>query len=69
MAEALVDTPANEIFGDIELTLRDRSHQLAAQAHQVALDGDKKRGTSVRVESVPTAKPMPDSSNIEDETS
>jgi hypothetical protein len=44
MAESLVDTPADRIFGDIEFTLRGQAHQLAAPVHQVALDGDKKPG-------------------------
>jgi hypothetical protein len=69
MAESLVDTPADRIFGDIEFTLRDQAHRLAAQAHQVALDGDKKRATSVRAASAPPAERMPDSSSTEAGTS
>lgn len=46
-------------FGAIEYTLRDLAHQLVTDAHQVALDGDKKRGTKVPVSSVPTVPPMP----------
>jgi hypothetical protein len=68
MAESLVDMPADRIFGDIEFTLRDQAHQLAAQAHQIALDGDQKRATSVRAASAPAAEPMPDSSSTAAET-
>ena len=65
MAEALVDTPPERILGDIQLTLRDDAHRLASGVLQVALDGDKKRGTSGRAESARTAEPMPDSSHTE----
>ena len=69
MAEALVDTPPERIFGDIELKLRDEAHSLASGALQVALDGDKKRGTSGRAGSAQTASPMPDSSPTETDKS
>jgi hypothetical protein len=69
MAETLVDTPPEKLFGSIEFKLRDEVHRLAAQAHQVALESDKKRGTAVPAESVPTAKPMPAMSAIDPETS
>ena len=44
MAEELVDKPDHELFGAVEFQLRDHAHQLAADAHQLAL-GAKKRGT------------------------
>lgn len=69
MAEKLVDTPPEKLFGAIELTLRDEAHKLAATAHQVALESDKKGGTAGPVESAPNAKPMPDTSAIDPETS
>ncbi|HEY1378019.1 MAG TPA: hypothetical protein VGF55_14560, partial [Gemmataceae bacterium] len=44
MAEALIDAPDRQLFGDVELRLRDHAHQLAATAHQAGLDGRKKGG-------------------------
>jgi hypothetical protein len=63
MAEALVDTPPEKLFGDIEYALRDHAHRLATDAHQVALDGDKKRATTGPAASAPTARPTPASSS------
>jgi hypothetical protein len=45
MAEALVDAPDAQLFGDLELRLRDLGHGIAAAAHQAGLDGRKKRAT------------------------
>src|SRR4051812_21999544 len=69
MAETLADTPPEQILGKVEYTLRDHAHRLATEVHQVALDGDQKRGTTEPVESVPTAPTMPDSSNTGHATS
>jgi hypothetical protein len=65
MAETLTDTPPEQILGKVEYTLRDHAHRLATEVHQVALDGDQKRGTTEPVGSVPTAPTMPDSSNTD----
>jgi hypothetical protein len=69
MAESLVDTSPEKLFGRIEFELRDQVHRLAAEAHQVVLEVDKKRATSGRAASAPTAGPMPDTSATEPETS
>lgn len=45
MAETLVDAPDDRLFGDLELTLRDCAHEVAAAAHQAGLEGRKKRAT------------------------
>jgi len=55
MAETLTDTPPEQILGKVEYTLRDHAHRLATEVHQVALDGDQKRGTTGPAESAPTA--------------
>jgi hypothetical protein len=62
MAEALTDTPPEQILGAVEYTLRDHAHRLATDVHQVALDGDKKRGTTGPPGSAPTAPTTPASS-------
>lgn len=59
MADELADLPDGKAFGQIEYTLRDLGHELAAHAHQAGLDAGKKRGTSVRASSAPTAGPTP----------
>ena len=59
MADALAELPDDEAFGEIEYTLRDLGHELAAHAHQAGLDAGKKRGTSARASSAPTARPTP----------
>ena len=41
-------------FGQVEFDLRDIAHRLVSAAHQVALDGDKKRGTKGPRSHVPT---------------
>ena len=65
MAEALTDTPPEQILGAVEYTLRDHAHRLATEAHQVALDGDRKRGTTGPPGSAPTAPTTPASSSTE----
>ena len=63
MAEALVDAPDRQLFGDVELRLRDHAHQLAATAHQTGLDGRKKGGTAARASPAPAASARPSSSS------
>ena len=63
MAEALTDAPPEQILGAVEYTLRDHAHRLATEAHQVALDGDQKRGTTEPAESALTAPTTPASSS------
>ena len=63
MAEALTDAPPEQILGEVEYALRDQAHRLAAEVHQVALDGDQKRGTTGPAGSAPTAPAMPASSS------
>jgi hypothetical protein len=65
MAEALTDTPPEQILGAVEYTLRDHAHRLATEVHQVALDGDQKRGTTGPAASAPTAPTTLASSNTE----
>lgn len=45
MAEQLVDLADDQAFGQIEFTLRDLVHDLAAASHQTGLHVSKKRGT------------------------
>lgn len=45
LADELVDLPDDRVFGAIEDTLRDLSHDFAARAHQAGIDAGKKRGT------------------------
>jgi hypothetical protein len=59
MADALTDLPDDQIFGDIELILRDQVHDLAADAHAAALAGRKKGATKAPVSSARTAKRTP----------
>ena len=61
MADELADLPDDKAFGQIEYTLRDLGHELAAHAHQAGLDAGKKRGTWGRASSAPTARPTPGS--------
>ena len=65
MAEALTDAPPEQILGAAEYTPRDHAHRLVTGVHQVALDGDQKRGTTEPAESVPAAPTTPASSNTE----
>src|SRR3954469_6968123 len=62
MAEALADTPPEQILGAVEYTLRDHAHRPAPEVHQVALDGDQKRGTTGPAGPAPTAPATPASS-------
>lgn len=61
MADELVDLPDDKVFGTIEYTLRDLSHELAAKALQAGAAG-KKRATKARASSAPTARTTPASS-------
>ena len=63
MAEALTDTPPEQILGKVEYTLRDHAHRLATEVHQVALDGDQKRGTTEPAGCALIAPTTPASSN------
>ena len=45
MAEAVVEAPDAQLFGQLKYDLRDHAHTLARAAHQAGLDGRKKRGT------------------------
>jgi hypothetical protein len=65
MAEALTDTAPEQILGAVEYALRDQAHRLATEVHQVALDGDKKRGTTGPVACAPNAPATPGSSSTE----
>jgi hypothetical protein len=62
MADELVDLPQDKAFGQIEYTLRDLAHELAAAAHQTGLEAGKKKATRAPASSAPTAKPTPASS-------
>ena len=64
MAEALVDLPEDQFFGQIELTLRDLGRDLAASAHEAGLKAEKKKATKAPASSVRTASPTPASSAI-----
>jgi hypothetical protein len=46
MAEELIDAPDRQLFGAVELRLRDQAHAFAATAHQTGLAGRKKGGTA-----------------------
>jgi hypothetical protein len=62
-ADALVDLPDDQVFGQIEDTLRDLSHDFAARAHQAGIDAGKKKGaTPAPASSAPTATTTPASS-------
>src|SRR3712207_2128419 len=62
LADTLVDLPDDQVFGDVEHTLRDLGHQYVARAHQAGIDAGKKRGTRAPASSAPTAPPTPASS-------
>lgn len=62
MVEQLVDAPEQQLFGDLELRLRDQAHQLAATVHETGLHGRKKGGTVVPAVPVPTVSVRPVSS-------
>lgn len=59
LIETLKQMDPQRPFGAIEYTLRDLAHQMVADAQQVALDGDKKRGTTGPAVSAPTASKTP----------
>jgi hypothetical protein len=59
MAEALADLPDGQLFGPVELALRDQAHDLAARAHTAALAGRKKGATRGRASSAPAADTTP----------
>ena len=61
MAERLVDAPDRQLFGDLELALRDLAHDLAATAHQTGLADRKKGGTKAPAASAPSAATTPSS--------
>src|SRR5262249_58990209 len=48
MAEELVDAPDSQLFGAVELRLRDHAHELAATVHQTCLARRHKGGTRVQ---------------------
>jgi hypothetical protein len=63
LADELVDLPDDKVFGAIEYTLRDLSHDLATHAHQAGIEASKKKGaTRAQASSARTAKKMPASS-------
>jgi hypothetical protein len=62
MAESLVDLPEDRSFGQIEYTLRDLAHELAASCHQTGLEAGEKKGITGPASSAPTAGPTPGSS-------
>ena len=65
LADELVDLPDDQVFGAIEYTLRDLSHDFAARAHQAGVAAGKKRGIKAPASSAPTARPTPASSATE----
>jgi hypothetical protein len=62
MADELADLPEDKAFGQIEYTLRDLAHELAASAHQTGLKAGEKKATTAPAPSAPTASPTPASS-------
>lgn len=62
MAEQLLDLPDDQCFGQLEYTLRDLAHDLAAASHQTGLQAGKKGGTQVPAPFVRAAKATPVSS-------
>jgi hypothetical protein len=63
MADELADLPDDKAFGQIELTLRDLGHQIAACAHKAGLQAGKKRATKAPASSAPPASTTPASSS------
>ena len=63
MAEELVDAPDRQLFGDVELRLRDHARGLAAAAHQAGLEGRKKGATKAPASPAPAASARPASSS------
>ena len=68
IAELLIDAPDDQFFNQTEFDLRDLAHDLATDAQQAALEGGKKRATSVPAPSSPTATATPASSATESTT-
>lgn len=64
LADELVDLPDDQVFGQIEYTLRDLGHDLATKAHQAGIDAGKKRATKGQASSARTASRTPASSAI-----
>jgi hypothetical protein len=64
-ADELVDLPDDQVFGTIEATLRDLSHDFAARAHQAGIEAGKKRGIKAPASSALTARTTPASSATE----
>jgi hypothetical protein len=62
LADQLVDLPDDQVFGALEYTLRDLSHDFAAQAHQAGIDAGKKRATKAPALSARSAAKTPASS-------
>jgi|SRR5579884_487142 hypothetical protein len=62
LADELAELPDDQVFGDIEYTLRDLSHDFATRAHQAGIDAGKKRATKAPAGPAPIAKPTPASS-------
>jgi len=62
LADQLADLSDDQVFGAIEYTLRDLSHDFATRAHQAGIAAGKKRGIKAPVASAPTAGPTPASS-------
>jgi hypothetical protein len=69
MTDELVDLPDDQLFGQVEHRLRDHARQLAADAHQSALDGRKKGATKAPPSSAPAAEQTPASNDTSPETS
>jgi hypothetical protein len=69
MTDELVDLPDDQLFGQVEYRLRDCGRQLAADAHQSALDGRKKGATKAPQASAPAAPKTPASNDTCPETS
>jgi hypothetical protein len=63
MAEALAELSDDQLFGQIEFTLRDRAHRFATAAHQAGIDArQKKTATTAPASSAATAAKTPSSS-------
>jgi hypothetical protein len=57
--------PDEQLFGQIEFTLRDHAHRFATAAHQAGLDArPKKTATTAPASSAATAARTPSSSTI-----
>lgn len=62
LADELVDLPDDQVFGQIEYTLRDLGHDFVTRAHQAGINVAKKRATKAPASSAPTARRTPASS-------